>query len=275
MRRGITRAEFIIGFCCVLIALSLGSVAVQKVRSAAARMVCQGNLKQHALAIHNYHSGYDHFPSGTIPNPELPPEQRLSFHVTLAPYIDCSSLYRQLATTEPWDSPTNVSVTANYKPRVYRCVAWSDAQGSLPTGHLSPTNYVGVAGVGADAATRPADAPGIGIFGYDRTVKAKEVKDGLDNTAMLFETSRDVGPWIRGGPSTVRPVDLDDTPLAGVGRPFGGTHFQTSWVFPNRREPFNVALADGSVRFLTPDADPAILAALATIAGGEELPAEW
>jgi hypothetical protein len=275
MRHGITRAELLVCFCVVLFVLALVSVGVQKVRSIAAQMSCQQNLKHLGLAIYGYDSAYDHFPSGTISNPGLPPEQRLSFHAILAPYIECGSLHRQLVTTEPWDSPTNVSVTANYSPRDYRCPAWSGAQGSLPTGHLSPTNYVGVAGVGADAATRPADAPGIGIFGYDRTVKAKDVKDGLDNTAMLFETSRDVGPWIRGGPSTVRPVDLDDTPLAGVGRPFGGTHFQTSWAIPNRKEPFNMAFANAAVRVVMPGVDPSVLAALATIAGGEELPAEW
>jgi hypothetical protein len=92
---------------------------------------------------------------------------------------------------------------------------------------------------------------------------------------MMLETSRDVGPWIRGGPSTLRPIDPEEAPLAGVGRPFGGTHFQTSWSFTRRADSFNVLLADGSVRFTTRNADVAVLRALATIAGGEPLPAEW
>jgi hypothetical protein len=70
-------------------------------------------------------------------------------------------------------------------------------------------------------------------------------------------------------------VDVNDIPLTGIDRPFGGTHFRTSWKFQKRADGFNVMLADGSVRFTQPNVDAAILAALATIAGGEELPTEW
>jgi hypothetical protein len=242
---------------------------IQKVREAAARMECQNNLKQLGLAIHNYQDSVGHFPAGTIPNPELNPDQRLSFHVTVVPYVECDDLYRLFEQNQPWDSERHMGVLAHRSYKRYQCAAWVQSQGYdanlVASGHLAFTNYVGVAGVGADAATRPAEASGIGIFGYDRTVKLKDVKDGLDNTALLIETAHELGPWIRGGPGTVRAVNSDETPLAGPHRPFGGTH----------RSGFSVLLADGSVRSTYRTVDDAVLAALATIAGGEELPANW
>ncbi len=85
---------------------------------------------------------------------------------------------------------------------------------------------------------------------------------------MIFETAREPGPWIRGGPSTVRAVGESATE-------FGGTHFRTSWTFQKRDAGFYVLLADGAQQFTKPNVDPAVLAAIATIAGREEIPADW
>lgn len=247
--------------------------AVQKVRAAANRMVCQNNLRQHAIALQNYESTFSRFPSGTMPNPDLPPEQRLSFHVALVPYMECDNLYKLFALNEAWDSDRNVGVLAHRKFKRNQCPMWIDEQKADPdltaSGHLAVTHYVGVAGVGADAATRPAGAPGIGVFGYDRATKMDDVKDGLENTLMLIETGHDLAPWVRGGPGTVRAVGVDDGQ-------FGNTHFRGGGLFSQRRSAeFYVVMCDGSVRVMQPTINPATLGALATIAGREEIPAEW
>ncbi|MBX9578879.1 MAG: DUF1559 domain-containing protein [Gemmataceae bacterium] len=133
-----------------------------------------------------------------------------------------------------------------------------------------PTNYIGVAGIGADAAALPADDRRAGMFGYDRMMTAHRVKDGLGSTILFVETTRDVGPWARGGPTTVRGVDPADHPLTGPGRPFGGLHgLNRPLPCRPRLGGSNVGLADGSVRYLRDDADSAVLLALATVAGGE------
>jgi hypothetical protein len=101
------------------------------------------------------------------------------------------------------------------------------------------------------------------------------VSDGTSNTLMIWETARDVGPWSRGGPGTVRGLDPADPPHAGTGRPFGGLHFSERALF-GRGESLglNVALADGSVRYFGKDTPAALFESMVTIAGGEAVPAD-
>lgn len=267
-RRAGARVAFLVILVVVTVSVGLFLSAVGGVREAAARVQCANNLKQLGLAVENHRAVYGHYPPGTVPNTSLPPDRRLSVHALLMPFIESSRAHGRLVLTDPWDADRNVAALADWPAPVQHCPAWPNP-GPTP-GHLLPTNYVGVAGVGADAAALPADDPRAGVVGYDRTLTAEQVKNGLANTALFVETGWDVGLWARGGPSTVRGVDQSDRPLTGPGRPFGGRHRRdTAFPWQDRHHGGNVGLADGAVRYLRDDADPAILAALATAAGGE------
>src|SRR5688500_13725014 len=100
MRRGLNAIELGIVLVILFVLAALLLPAVQKVREAAARMKCQNNLKQHGIAAHNYLDNNVAFPPGALPNPVLPPEQRLSFHVALVPYIEATNIYKQLMKDE-------------------------------------------------------------------------------------------------------------------------------------------------------------------------------
>lgn len=251
-------------------------------RRAAARSQCANNLKQIAIAIHGYQDAHGHFPPGAVAGTQLPPDQRLSFYASLLPYLERKNIHDKLKMTEPWDSELNrLVVSGSVSWQLFQCTDWIRERfpngGQNPSfGHDAFTNYVGVAGVGADAATRPADATGIGFFGYDRKLKLDQVKDGLSNTMMVIETGHEVGPWLRGGPSTVRAIDPSAGHLTGDGLPFGGTHFLDSTVVRKQRpHGFHIVTGDGAVYYRMNDIRPELLAALATIAGGEEIPAGW
>ena len=145
------------------------------------------------------------------------------------------------------------------------------------------TSYVGNGGVGDDTAAKPlrpwrpfagelglavggvgpafADrlTPGAGVFRYDVPTADDDILDGLSQTILIAETAESNGPWLRGGPATVRSLAPERTRYVGVGGAFGGCH----------RGGGQFAFCDGSARFLSDTIDPAVLRALLTIADGE------
>jgi prepilin-type N-terminal cleavage/methylation domain-containing protein len=282
-RRAFTLIELLVVIAVITILIGLLLPAVCKVRGAAARSTCLNNLKQITLSTHAYaDSTNGYYPPGTAPGTALPPDQRLSFLVLLLPFLECQNVYNRLDLAGPWDSPTNAVALDGWVSKLFYCPSatgkgWSSTPGRAeqPRGGFAFSTTVGVAGIGPHAATLPDDDPRVGLLGYDRRLKFDQVKDGLSNTALLVETGL-AGPWARGGPGTVRGVDLADVPLTGRDRPFGGIHTddRIALVF-EKPTGSNVGMGDGSVRYLLDLADPAILMALATAAGGDAVPAEW
>jgi Protein of unknown function (DUF1559) len=252
------------------------------VRRAAARSQCANNLKQIALACHNYADNRPAsnsigdlvagFPPGTLPHATLPPERRLSWQVALLPYLEQDAAYKQFDLAAGWDAPANQEAIRKVV-KVYLCADWDREKGSAPEYF---TTYIGAAGLGADAALLAAADPRAGVFGYDRRIGPQYVPDGTSNTLLILETARDNGPWAAGGPATVRGLDPADRPHLGTGRPFGGTHFAENSVLGRGSSiGCNMALVDGSVRFVRNEVAPAVLEAAVTVAGGEAMPQEW
>jgi hypothetical protein len=132
-------------------------------------------------------------------------------------------------------------------------------------GVFAASHWVGVAGVGLDAAYyRPEDsatAAKVGVFGYDRETRREDIKDGLSNTILLLMVPHEQsGPWAAGGGSTVRGISEE----ADSVRPFVCAEYQ------GKRGTFAI-MADGRVRFILETIPPDIFRALCTIAGNDKV----
>ncbi len=212
------------GLClCGGVMVALLLPAVQAAREAARRMECSNNLKQIALAMHNYHDVHKCLPAGYISDADGRPMH--SWRVALLPYLERQDLYEQYNFDEPWDSPNNMRV-AEQMPDVFRC-----SSSPLSGPGANTTHYVVVLGDKTQQGLESA-------FGGDRWTRFRDVKDGTSNTLMVVEAKTPV-PWTQ--------PDADPK-FAQVmaGGVIGSYH-------PGGE---NFAMMDGSVQFLSQAVDP-------------------
>lgn len=74
-------------------------------REQAKAMQSMNNMKQLALALHNFYSAFDTFPPQSLTSKDG--KKLLSWRVLILPFIEQQALYDQFHLDEPWDSPHN------------------------------------------------------------------------------------------------------------------------------------------------------------------------
>jgi prepilin-type processing-associated H-X9-DG protein len=273
------RINFLVGFLVLVVVGAIVPSLIARVRQAAEDTQCRNNLRQLGLAVHNSYDTYHHFPMASVRSPTLLCQERLSWYVDLAPFVEQWGI--QFDMSKPWDSEENLS------PRCLPGVGAREftAEHRAPIGAFkvlicpsnpkhsdeSPglTNYVGISGLGEGSAELDKDYPGVGMLGCERKLKFEDITDGASNTMMIAETSWENGPWTAGGFPTVRGLAFNGMPYFGKKAQFCAVHRRS--VLSNGPMLTNVVFADGSVRSFAETIDPRAFEAMATIAGGESV----
>jgi hypothetical protein len=251
------RANALVVVLLVVTGGGLLVASVAKVREAAARIACRNNLRQLGIAVDNYASTNNCFPEGAMPNPALRAEERLSWLVSIWPYVEAGNIYAKMDKQKGWEADEN-RFAALLALRLLHCPGYVEG---TPASTLFPTTYVGCAGVGAAAATLPSGDARAGFFGYDRKLTLADVRGRTSTLLMVLETARVEGSWTAAGPATVRGLEPERPPYVGSGAQLGGIHRGGAYTL----------LADVSVRFVPWRIQPEVLEALAVVEDGEHL----
>jgi prepilin-type N-terminal cleavage/methylation domain-containing protein/prepilin-type processing-associated H-X9-DG protein len=99
-RSAFTLIELLVVIAIIAILMALLLPAVQKVREAANKMLCASNLRQIALAAHNYHNDFNKLPPGSFGQSPTPvpvsasEAQNAGALVVLLPYLEQDNLYK-------------------------------------------------------------------------------------------------------------------------------------------------------------------------------------
>jgi prepilin-type N-terminal cleavage/methylation domain-containing protein len=216
---GFTLVELLVVIAIIGILVALLLPAVQAAREAARRMQCGNNLKQMALAMHNYSDAYKVFPIAIAWHEQRNsgPEERaeaFSHLVMLLPYVERSTEYNAINwrlrpyAADGWNNQDNIATTSGRLP-VFNCPSNTNAlnagianftyAGNMGTSHNPPHRIVNNVPAGPRVDIWTATKPN-GVIAYMRSsfttpnlgsnsppVKFATIRDGTSNTAAIAE----------------------------------------------------------------------------------------
>ncbi|MER3417362.1 MAG: prepilin-type cleavage/methylation domain-containing protein [Gemmataceae bacterium] len=296
-RRGFTLIELLVVIAIIAVLIGLLLPAVQKVREAANRMRCGNNIRQIAIAMHNYNDTRKQLPIG-----------RWNccwgtWQVLTLPYIEQEALFKLYQnwggndTTGPrYSGEPNVTNVTSKRLAIHTCPS-DTPNAPITVGGRGITSHNYAVNYGNTTVWQTTSYGGVTFKGAPFTSnKAFRIDDilsadGTSNTILLAEVVQGQGRDLRGftwwgdasgfsayqGPNSPLP-DVIYTSFYcqypySINPPCIGTGSIPSMFAARSRHTggVNVVMADGSVRFVQNGIDIELWRALASMQGGEPI----
>lgn len=293
---GFTLIELLVVIAIIAILIALLLPAVQQAREAARRSACKNNLKQLALALHNYESTYRLLPPGYLhkfdPAGSSANHMGFAWGTMILPQLEQSNLYNQFDFNIPVFDLVNLTAREQ-QLSVFLCPSDPYSEGNYvvrddtvtPVERYAAASYA--ANWGPSSATVNLDDTPLqsqGVFFRNSAARFRDVTDGLSNTLFLGERT--------------------NGPIAGSATAGGHSFFENAWsaavrevtdpaddhghmvLFETQFRPNQpggddkgvsaphegigqFAMGDGSVRAISENIDAGVYNALGTRSGGE------
>jgi prepilin-type N-terminal cleavage/methylation domain-containing protein/prepilin-type processing-associated H-X9-DG protein len=301
--RGFTLVELLVVIAIIGILVALLLPAVQAAREAGRRSQCSNNLKQIALAMHNYHDTVKVLPPGNITQGACCGTQgRVNFFISILPFMENTPLFNQYDHNQT-NQHANQNAVRITSVAAYSCP--TDVNGGFKkvlmpeTGPGSGINYAmssykGMGGKYDGTNNKPDTGESMNVnwstwrgplhvtaFSNLQCEGLASILDGTSNTVLIAEyhtrtherrgafwaysyASYHIGTAINQSRSMLPDYDR----CVAIGGTGADDVCKRGFgaLHPGG---MNAGMCDGSVRFLPSTVDLNIWTAVATIAGGE------
>ena len=233
-KRAFTLVELLVVIAIIGTLVALLLPAVQGAREAARRMSCGNNIRQLAIACHNYADTLGTLPTGYLfysqnanqPNADI--FEQFGWGALILPYIEQKNLHDLLGVTKGplgWQLMTDINAVPatqtvlksfmcssdsgfNQRGLVVTPRAFDGGAGFTQAGFTTPaqclvgvSNYIGISGHrdSFQDDSDPSSAPNTGIFYQNSKVRLADILDGESNTFMFGERDSlncNSGAWV-------------------------------------------------------------------------------
>ncbi len=253
-----TLVELLVVVATVGVIVALILPAAQAARESARRTVCIDNLRNIGCALHGHLIAKGVFPAGCVEwrvggDRSM---RQLAWSAFILPWLEEQAVADRLELSKAFDDAANADAAAAVLP-VFRCPSVT-----RPRATIAGRGACDYGGIYGERLVSPNNPPK-GAFLIDRTLRTRDIADGLSKTVFVGEDCGfdgrgfPDGQWINGRNIFDQAYPINAAPAVENDM--------------RSRHPGGVValLGDGAARFLRESLDRGVLAGLCTRAGAD------